>query len=171
MFTAVAINLRILEELTNCVVKSSIKHLLRYYKIFRIITLSKSSELYEGDNAGEMSPGSNTESYPAFAHIGLRENPGKNLNRITCSDRDSNPGHLVSRPHALTVTPQDFTLFKHEKQRSDSELVIVLKQDAPLVSIEFTKDPFRIQLSKSQVKILITRLRIRDTLTTNVGTT
>ncbi|KAJ4436388.1 hypothetical protein ANN_19020 [Periplaneta americana] len=28
-----------------------------------------------------MSPGSNTESYPAFAHIGLRENPGKNLNR------------------------------------------------------------------------------------------
>ncbi|KAJ4444695.1 hypothetical protein ANN_06492 [Periplaneta americana] len=28
-----------------------------------------------------MSPGSNTESYPAFAHIGLRENPGKNLNQ------------------------------------------------------------------------------------------
>ncbi|KAJ4427240.1 hypothetical protein ANN_24858 [Periplaneta americana] len=26
-----------------------------------------------------MSLGSNTESYPAFAHIGLRENPGKNL--------------------------------------------------------------------------------------------
>ncbi|KAJ4438454.1 hypothetical protein ANN_14399 [Periplaneta americana] len=30
-----------------------------------------------GDNAGEMSPGSSTESYPAFARIGLRENPGK----------------------------------------------------------------------------------------------
>ncbi|KAJ4446532.1 hypothetical protein ANN_13228 [Periplaneta americana] len=29
-----------------------------------------------------MSPGSSTESYPAFAHIGLRENPGKNLNQI-----------------------------------------------------------------------------------------
>ncbi|KAJ4427350.1 hypothetical protein ANN_24970 [Periplaneta americana] len=29
-----------------------------------------------------MSPGSNTESYPAFAHIGLRENPRKNLNQI-----------------------------------------------------------------------------------------
>ncbi|KAJ4449240.1 hypothetical protein ANN_00637 [Periplaneta americana] len=29
-----------------------------------------------------MSPGSNTESYPAFAHIGLRENPGKNLNQV-----------------------------------------------------------------------------------------
>ncbi|KAJ4432221.1 hypothetical protein ANN_20837 [Periplaneta americana] len=39
-----------------------------------------------------------TESYPAFARIGLRENPGKNLNQITCPDRDSNPGHLVSRP-------------------------------------------------------------------------
>ncbi|KAJ4438599.1 hypothetical protein ANN_14546, partial [Periplaneta americana] len=54
----------------------------------------------------EMSPGSSTESYPAFARIGLRENPGKNLNQVTCPDRDSNPGHLVSRPDALTVTPQ-----------------------------------------------------------------
>ncbi|KAJ4432340.1 hypothetical protein ANN_20959 [Periplaneta americana] len=64
------------------------------------------SERYEGDNAGEMSPGSSTESYPAFARIGLRENPGKNLNQVTCPDRDSNPGHLVSQPDALTVTPQ-----------------------------------------------------------------
>ncbi|KAJ4448429.1 hypothetical protein ANN_10445 [Periplaneta americana] len=53
-----------------------------------------------------MSPGSSTESYPAFARIGLRENPGKNLNQVTCPDRDSNPGHLVSLPDALTVTPQ-----------------------------------------------------------------
>ncbi|KAJ4446469.1 hypothetical protein ANN_13165 [Periplaneta americana] len=53
-----------------------------------------------------MSPGSNTESYPAFAHIGLRENLGKNLNQVTCPDRELNPGHLVSRPDALTVTPQ-----------------------------------------------------------------
>ncbi|KAJ4439992.1 hypothetical protein ANN_08123 [Periplaneta americana] len=28
-----------------------------------------------------MSPGSSTERYPAFAHIGLRENPGINLNQ------------------------------------------------------------------------------------------
>ncbi|KAJ4432131.1 hypothetical protein ANN_20747 [Periplaneta americana] len=53
-----------------------------------------------------MSPGSSTESYPAFAHIRLRENPRKNLNQVTCPDRDSNPGHLVSQPDALTVTPQ-----------------------------------------------------------------
>ncbi|KAJ4435919.1 hypothetical protein ANN_18541 [Periplaneta americana] len=65
--------------------------------------------LVNGDNAGEMSPGSSTESYPAFAHIGLRENPGKNLNQVTCPDRDSNPGHLVSQPDALTVTPQVWT--------------------------------------------------------------
>ncbi|KAJ4441332.1 hypothetical protein ANN_11187 [Periplaneta americana] len=50
-----------------------------------------------------MSPGSNIESYPAFAHIGLRENPGKNLNQITCPDRESNPGYLVSQPDALTL--------------------------------------------------------------------
>ncbi|KAJ4450471.1 hypothetical protein ANN_01896 [Periplaneta americana] len=61
---------------------------------------------WDGDNAGEMSPGSSTESYPAFARIGLTENPRKNLNQVTCPDRDSNPGHLVSRPDALTVTPQ-----------------------------------------------------------------
>ncbi|KAJ4430709.1 hypothetical protein ANN_19300 [Periplaneta americana] len=39
------------------------------------------SERDEGDNAGEMSPGFSTESYPAFAYIGLRENPWKNLNQ------------------------------------------------------------------------------------------
>ncbi|KAJ4448554.1 hypothetical protein ANN_10572 [Periplaneta americana] len=35
-----------------------------------------------GDNAGEMSPGTGSESYPAFALNGLRENPGKNLNQM-----------------------------------------------------------------------------------------
>ncbi|KAJ4443335.1 hypothetical protein ANN_05003 [Periplaneta americana] len=57
-----------------------------------------------------MSPGSSTESYPSFAHIGLRENPGKNLNQVTCPDRESNPGHLALRPDSLTSvsmwTPQ-----------------------------------------------------------------
>ncbi|KAJ4434576.1 hypothetical protein ANN_23138 [Periplaneta americana] len=53
-----------------------------------------------------MSPGSSTESYPAFARIRFRENPRKNLNQVTCPDRDSNPGHLVSQSDALTVTPQ-----------------------------------------------------------------
>ncbi|KAJ4433612.1 hypothetical protein ANN_15922 [Periplaneta americana] len=49
-----------------------------------------------------MSPGFSTESYPAFAYIGMRENPGKNLNQVTCLDRELNPGHLVSRSDALT---------------------------------------------------------------------
>ncbi|KAJ4433582.1 hypothetical protein ANN_15892 [Periplaneta americana] len=40
------------------------------------------SEWNEDDNAGKMSPGSNTDSYPAFAHIILRENLGKNLNQV-----------------------------------------------------------------------------------------
>ncbi|KAJ4447719.1 hypothetical protein ANN_09727 [Periplaneta americana] len=46
--------------------------------------------------------------YPAFAHIGigLRENPGQNLKQVTCPDQESKPGHLVSRPEALTVSPQ-----------------------------------------------------------------
>ncbi|KAJ4434123.1 hypothetical protein ANN_16443 [Periplaneta americana] len=56
-----------------------------------------------------MSPGSSTDSHPAFAHIGLRETPRKNHNQVTYPDRDSNPGHLVSRPDALAVTPQVWT--------------------------------------------------------------
>ncbi|KAJ4446494.1 hypothetical protein ANN_13190 [Periplaneta americana] len=74
-----------------------------------------------------MSPGSNIESYPAFARIGLRENPGKNLNQITCPDRDSNPGHLVSRPDALTVTPQTIS----RPRRNSTPLVINLTMILP----------------------------------------
>ncbi|KAJ4446993.1 hypothetical protein ANN_08981 [Periplaneta americana] len=39
-----------------------------------------------------MSPGSSTKSYPAFARIGLRENPGKNHNQITLSQPGFEPG-------------------------------------------------------------------------------
>ncbi|KAJ4447809.1 hypothetical protein ANN_09817 [Periplaneta americana] len=53
-----------------------------------------------------MSPGFSIESCPEFAHIGLRENTGKNLNQVTCPDWESNPDQLVSRPDALAVTPQ-----------------------------------------------------------------
>ncbi|KAJ4446531.1 hypothetical protein ANN_13227 [Periplaneta americana] len=72
-----------------------------------------------------MSPGTNTESYPAFARIGLRENPGKKLNQITCPDRDSNQGHLVSQPDALTVTPQ-YALKKSERIYKTVILPVVL---------------------------------------------
>ncbi|KAJ4436812.1 hypothetical protein ANN_16944 [Periplaneta americana] len=54
-----------------------------------------------------MSPGSSTESYPAIAHIGLRENPGKNLNQIShrclidLRTRSQTPGVLrMSSEHA-----------------------------------------------------------------------
>ncbi|KAJ4429706.1 hypothetical protein ANN_21909 [Periplaneta americana] len=50
-----------------------------------IITLKQNSYLAfewdEGDNAGEMNPGSSTDSYPVFARNGLRVNSGKNLNQ------------------------------------------------------------------------------------------
>ncbi|KAJ4437886.1 hypothetical protein ANN_13825 [Periplaneta americana] len=75
-----------------------------------------------------MSPGSNTESCLAFAHIGLRENPGKNLNQVTFPDRESNPGHLVSRPDALTITPQVWTIgYITCHQREMSWTTILLK--------------------------------------------
>ncbi|KAJ4443775.1 hypothetical protein ANN_05553 [Periplaneta americana] len=49
----------------------------------RTLKISAEFQSYDmkSDNAGEMSPESNTESYPTFAHLKLRENPGKNLNQ------------------------------------------------------------------------------------------
>ncbi|KAJ4445772.1 hypothetical protein ANN_12457 [Periplaneta americana] len=55
-------------------------HFLVILRRFINISGYLASELNEGNNASEMGPGSSTDSYPAFAHIGLRENPGKNLN-------------------------------------------------------------------------------------------
>ncbi|KAJ4433499.1 hypothetical protein ANN_15803 [Periplaneta americana] len=57
--------------------------LRRFINIFGYLA----SEWDEGDNVGEMSPGSSTESYSAFAHIELRENPGKNLNQELSSSQ------------------------------------------------------------------------------------
>ncbi|KAJ4446657.1 hypothetical protein ANN_13354 [Periplaneta americana] len=44
-----------------------------------------------------MSPGSSTESYPAFARIGLRENPGKNLNLSRPGFEPGLPGFAARR--------------------------------------------------------------------------
>ncbi|KAJ4450796.1 hypothetical protein ANN_02226 [Periplaneta americana] len=83
-----------------------------------------------------MSPGSNTVSYPAFTHIGLRENPGKNLNQVTCPDQESNPGHLVSRLDMLT----------------DMDLIEVLwKQD---VDLGFSLDLFNPSKQEGEGKAL-----------------
>ncbi|KAJ4440738.1 hypothetical protein ANN_08962 [Periplaneta americana] len=38
-----------------------------------------------------------TEIYPAFVPIGLRENPGKNLNQVTCPDRELKPPGFPAR--------------------------------------------------------------------------
>ncbi|KAJ4432191.1 hypothetical protein ANN_20807 [Periplaneta americana] len=52
----------------------------------------------------------NTDEHRAFAHnYWVEGKPRKNLNQVTCSDRESNPGHLISRPDALAVNPQVWT--------------------------------------------------------------
>ncbi|KAJ4431778.1 hypothetical protein ANN_20383 [Periplaneta americana] len=45
-----------------------------------------------------MNPVSSTESYPAFAHIGLRENPSKNLSQV----RGNNKDIFEARKHGLS---------------------------------------------------------------------
>ncbi|KAJ4439417.1 hypothetical protein ANN_07541 [Periplaneta americana] len=74
-----------------------------------------------------MSPVSITESYPAFARIGLRKNHGRNLNQVTSPDRDSNPGHLVLPSDSLTVAQQVWTKYQFEK------LIMNLLKNTPSV--------------------------------------
>ncbi|KAJ4451067.1 hypothetical protein ANN_02504 [Periplaneta americana] len=56
-----------------------------------------------------MSPESGTESYPAFARIGLRENPGKNLNQETSLGKvaSAERGQIVSIVCCLSPTGVD----------------------------------------------------------------
>ncbi|KAJ4449126.1 hypothetical protein ANN_00521 [Periplaneta americana] len=52
-----------------------------------------------------MSPGSSTESYPAFAHIGLRKTR-KNLNQGGHQNIDSQAG--VASPRSFSASPRAF---------------------------------------------------------------
>ncbi|KAJ4446802.1 hypothetical protein ANN_13500 [Periplaneta americana] len=78
-----------------------------------------------------MSSTSSTESYPAFAHIELRENPGKKLNQVTCPDRESNPGHLVSRPDALTKRAKKAQPLVFTVERAEAGGDIGMRPDEP----------------------------------------
>ncbi|KAJ4448760.1 hypothetical protein ANN_00151 [Periplaneta americana] len=69
-----------------------------------------------------MSPGSSTESYPAFARIGLRENPGKNLNQKLLSSSLLSK-NLKVRIYKTLILPvvlygcETWTLTLREEQR------------------------------------------------------
>ncbi|KAJ4434941.1 hypothetical protein ANN_23513 [Periplaneta americana] len=82
-----------------------------------------------------MSPGSSTESYPAFARIGLRENPGKNLNQsidkrnekkggILCDEKVAMSDHkyerLIRAPKSKTLIP-----FAKRLQRVQTQLFVL----------------------------------------------
>ncbi|KAJ4438695.1 hypothetical protein ANN_14642 [Periplaneta americana] len=101
-----------------------------------------------------MSPGSSTESYPAFAHIGLRENPGKNLNQVTCPDRESNPGHPVSRPDVLTVTPQEMP-FGRTLERQGTSKVYGVVQSKGATTHSYTITPVVSKAGKLMRKLLL----------------
>ncbi|KAJ4427251.1 hypothetical protein ANN_24869 [Periplaneta americana] len=94
-----------------------------------------------------MSPGSSTESYPAFARIGLRENPGKNLNQRRFVDialfnvkistrRQSNKTTITAKYYLCGVILRDFSVFQ-------------------AVMISVTNPAVRSSISGSNVKIHI----------------
>ncbi|KAJ4425842.1 hypothetical protein ANN_27468 [Periplaneta americana] len=86
-----------------------------------------------------MSPGSSTESCSYW----VEGKPGKNLNQVTCPDRDSNPGHLVLRPDALTITPQSLaSRGSHSFSRRGS-----LKVTMDEIKAELEVDPLALETS------------------------
>ncbi|KAJ4434428.1 hypothetical protein ANN_22990 [Periplaneta americana] len=99
---------------------SAISSALQYKRELRNSKCYLASELNESDHADEMSPVSSIDSYPAFAHIELRENLGKNLNQVTCPDRNSNPGHLFRDQTRYLLLHSTFTQWEHVSQRPES---------------------------------------------------
>ncbi|KAJ4443393.1 hypothetical protein ANN_05061 [Periplaneta americana] len=58
---------------------------------------------------------------PSICSYWVEGKPGKNLNQVTCPDREWNLGHLVSLLDALTVTPQvqsELAVFWFEETKS-----------------------------------------------------
>ncbi|KAJ4436102.1 hypothetical protein ANN_18729 [Periplaneta americana] len=100
------------------------------------------SESDEGDNAGEMSSGFSTDSYPAFAHIELRENLGKNLNQwnyILLA------GSLSINNKIVKPDPNVFFL------RKNFNVIIVAYYDKPLVYFLIILDDHQIFKKDSSV--------------------
>ncbi|KAJ4436467.1 hypothetical protein ANN_16498, partial [Periplaneta americana] len=79
---------------------------------------------------------------PSICSHWVEGKPRKNLNQVTFPDRESNPGHLVSRPDALTVTPQ---LIQDVLNR------LLLSSDLVITSSSFlckTKEPLSLELRR-----------------------
>ncbi|KAJ4433335.1 hypothetical protein ANN_15594 [Periplaneta americana] len=116
---------------------------------------------YVGDIAGEMSPGSSTESYPAFARIELRENPGKNLNqgikefkngyqpRVNVI-KDENGDLLADSPSILNRWKNYFAqlLNVHRPNRNDRDEIEIQ-----------TAEPLITEPTLSEVEIVIENLK------------
>ncbi|KAJ4451525.1 hypothetical protein ANN_02989 [Periplaneta americana] len=80
-----------------------------------------------------MSPRSSTDNYPAFAHIGLRENPGKNSNQVTCPNWESNLGHLVLRPDALLLHRFEDEILTDGKKKDLCKAINVIPTPTPVI--------------------------------------
>ncbi|KAJ4435739.1 hypothetical protein ANN_18356 [Periplaneta americana] len=64
-----------------------------------------------------MSPGSSTNSYPAFDHIGLRENPGKNLIQMPPLQQKSRVLHVVTDNKQRTTQKARHIFFNSKANR------------------------------------------------------
>ncbi|KAJ4439964.1 hypothetical protein ANN_08095 [Periplaneta americana] len=113
-----------------------------------------------------MSPESSTESYPAFAHIGLRENPGKNLNQLKSSIITSE--ELAETYDKLNITCTKTKLCGHEEDEvyELSRLKSII-QCVPKVSIH-REYQFKIEMSHNVLNITAFEKSIAYALTLRV---
>ncbi|KAJ4431651.1 hypothetical protein ANN_20250 [Periplaneta americana] len=79
------------------------------------------SERDECDDAGEMSPGSSTESYAAFAHIGLREIPEKPQPENFQASFTQNRDRVCSTELVSIVRSRNMFTFSSDERTSNIE--------------------------------------------------
>ncbi|KAJ4440418.1 hypothetical protein ANN_08559 [Periplaneta americana] len=91
-----------------------------------------------------MSPGSSTESYPAFGHIGLKENPRKNSTKLITKE-----GLLLVdiMPHGTTINSDAYVatlkklqvrLSRVRRHREKQDVLLLHDNAQPYVSHKIT---------------------------------
>ncbi|KAJ4434654.1 hypothetical protein ANN_23219 [Periplaneta americana] len=108
----------------------------------------------EGDNEGEMNPGSFAESYPTFAPNWLKGKPRRNLNYATCPNQDSIPGPLVT--YVALYGAETWTLRRSEEKRLEAFEIWMWRRMERVMWRDKTINKAKLMLERSVAEMLKT---------------